>query len=43
MEGWIINKLFNVCHINQPQTIFQKQLISDGEYFVYGANGIIGK
>jgi type I restriction enzyme S subunit len=27
----------------QPKTITSKELIPDGEYFVYGANGIIGK
>ncbi len=32
-----------VCEIYQPKTISQKDLIEDGEYFVYGANGVIGK
>jgi type I restriction enzyme S subunit len=27
----------------QPKTITSKELVLDGEYFVYGANGIIGK
>ena len=32
-----------VCEIYQPKTISQKDLIEDGEYLVYGANGVIGK
>lgn len=36
-------KLLNVCNVYQPKTISTKNLISDGKYFVYGANGIIGR
>lgn len=36
-------ELGDVCKIYQPQTISQKQMMSDGEYIVFGANGIIGR
>jgi type I restriction enzyme M protein len=32
-----------VCDLYQPQTITQKDLVDDGEYLVYGANGVIGR
>ena len=36
-------KLGDICDLYQPQTITQKDLVEDGEYVVYGANGIIGR
>lgn len=36
-------KLGNICEIYQPQTIPQKDFVENGEYNVFGANGIIGK
>lgn len=42
-KGWTIAKLEEVCEMYQPHTISTKQLKSDGKYWVYGANGIIGK
>lgn len=36
-------KLGDVCDIYQPKTIATKELKSDGEYLVYGANGVIGR
>ena len=36
-------KLGDICELYQPKTITQKDLIEDGEYVVYGANGIIGR
>ena len=36
-------ELGEICEIYQPKTISQKALIENGEYLVYGANGIIGK
>lgn len=36
-------KLGDVCELYQPKTITQNDLIENGEYDVYGANGIIGK
>lgn len=35
--------LKELCEIYQPKTITKDDLIEDGEYLVYGANGIIGK
>ena len=42
-EGWSYKKLGEVCELYQPQTISTEQLVPDGQYSVYGANGIIGK
>lgn len=36
-------KLGDVCNLYQPKTITGRELIKDGEYVVYGANGIIGR
>ncbi|MBR6247463.1 MAG: restriction endonuclease subunit S [Muribaculaceae bacterium] len=41
-EGWTYKKLGEVCNLYQPKTIPQKQFVSNGEYPVYGSNGIIG-
>jgi type I restriction enzyme, S subunit len=40
---WESFKLLDICEVYQPKTISKKQLIPDGEYNVYGANGIIGR
>lgn len=42
-EGWEYKKLGEICNIYQPKTISTKELVEEGKYFVYGANGIIGK
>ena len=42
-ENWTYKKLGEVCEIYQPQTISTEMLVPDGEYLVYGANGIIGR
>lgn len=42
-EGWKYARLLDKCNVYQPQTISTKQLIEDGEYDVFGANGWIGK
>ena len=42
-EGWEYKKLGEVCDIYQPKTISSKELVEDGKYLVYGANGVIGK
>lgn len=42
-EGWEYKKLGEVCEIYQPKTLATDQLISDGKYLVYGANGVIGR
>jgi type I restriction enzyme S subunit len=40
---WEVKRLGEVAEIYQPETISQSQLHENGEYPVYGANGIIGK
>ncbi len=35
--------LGDVCDLYQPKTITQKELVDDGPYLVFGANGIIGR
>ena len=42
-EGWIVNEIGNICKLYQPKTISEKDLIEDGKYIVFGANGEIGK
>ena len=37
------HNILDVCDIYQPKTISTKEFIPDGEYSVYGANGIIGR
>ncbi len=38
-----VHKLGDVCDLYQPKTISTSQLIPDGNYPVYGANGVIGR
>jgi type I restriction enzyme, S subunit len=40
---WRMDELGKIADIYQSVTISQDQLKSDGEFLVYGANGIIGK
>jgi restriction endonuclease S subunit len=40
---WDFVELGEVCEIYQPKTIAQKEMKEDGEYLVFGANGIIGR
>ena len=40
---WPVRTLGDLCDIYQPQTISTKDLIADGKYIVYGANGPIGR
>ena len=42
-EGWIYKKLGEVCDLYQPKTISTKEMVADGKYDVFGANGVIGK
>lgn len=42
-EGWKYKKLGDVCKLYQPHTISSKEMVVDGKYNVFGANGIIGK
>ena len=39
---WSVKALSDFCEIYQPQTIGMKDMIADGQYVVYGANGPIG-
>jgi len=41
--SWVESSLGESCELYQPQTITTKDLIEDGKYLVYGANGVIGK
>jgi type I restriction enzyme S subunit len=43
MTVWPVKTLGEVCEIYQPQTIGMKDMVSDGPYVVYGANGPIGR
>jgi len=40
---WEVKRLGEVAKVYQPETISQSKLKEHGEFFVYGANGIIGK
>lgn len=42
-EGWEVKELGVICDLYQPQTISENEMNIDGEYFVYGANGIVGR
>ena len=43
MSVWIETTLGEACELYQPQTISSAELVEDGSYPVYGANGIIGR
>ena len=42
-EGWENTTLGDSCEMYQPQTIGTNELVSNGLYRVYGANGIVGR
>jgi type I restriction enzyme, S subunit len=42
-NGWVTESLGDACEIYQPQTISGREMIADGAYPVFGANGIIGR
>jgi len=42
-QGWIEKTLGDACEIYQPKTIAAKEMVEDGLYPVFGANGIIGR
>ena len=42
-NGWQEMSLGEFCEIYQPKTISRKQMIENGEYPVFGANGVIGR
>jgi type I restriction enzyme S subunit len=42
-KGWVETTLGETCEMYQPKTIGTKDLVPDGPYPVFGANGIIGR
>ncbi|MDV7105394.1 restriction endonuclease subunit S [Vibrio sp. TH_r3] len=42
-EGWSDGTLGEIAELYQPKTISEKEMIEDGEFLVYGANGIVGR
>lgn len=43
MSKWEASSLGEICNIYQPKTISKKEMIDDGIYPVFGANGVIGR
>ncbi|HPB91842.1 MAG TPA: restriction endonuclease subunit S, partial [Rugosibacter sp.] len=41
--GWSSTTLGESCDIYQPKTISTKEMVPEGAYPVFGANGIIGR
>ena len=41
--AWTATTLGDSCEMYQPKTISTKEMLEDGEYPVYGANGVIGR
>lgn len=41
--GWALHKLGDICELYQPETISSSEFVSDGQYLVYGANGVVGR
>ncbi|MEM8727227.1 MAG: N-6 DNA methylase [Chlamydiota bacterium] len=41
--SWETSTVGKICDLYQPKTITQKNLVEDGEFVVFGANGIIGR
>jgi type I restriction enzyme S subunit len=42
-DGWVEKSLGDTCEMYQPKTIGTKDLVPNGPYPVFGANGIIGR
>ncbi len=42
-KGWESSSLGELYELYQPKTITESDLKADGKYFVYGANGIVGR
>ncbi len=42
-DRWVVKSLGQTCEMYQPKTIGSKDLVPDGPYPVFGANGIIGR
>jgi type I restriction enzyme S subunit len=43
VEKWSVSTLGDTCDLYQPKTISRKEMVEDGRYLVYGANGVIGR
>lgn len=41
--GWTVSTLGESCEMYQPKTITAKEMMQDGPYPVFGANGVIGR
>lgn len=42
-NGWEVKSLGEIADLYQPATLSEKELNKNGQFLVYGANGIIGK
>jgi type I restriction enzyme, S subunit len=42
-KGWVERSLGETCEMYQPKTIGTKDLVPNGPYPVFGANGVIGR
>ncbi len=42
-EGWVEKRLGETCEMYQPKTIGTKDLVPNGPFPVFGANGVIGR
>lgn len=42
-NSWAWCRLLEICKVYQPKTISTRQMVVDGEFVVFGANGIIGR
>jgi type I restriction enzyme, S subunit len=42
-KGWKTETLGDICEMYQPKTISGKDMVEDGAYVVFGANGVIGR
>lgn len=41
--NWEVIKIIYLVDLYQPKTLSEKNFVKNGKYYVYGANGIIGK
>jgi len=42
-KGWQTKTLGEMCEMYQPKTISGKEMVADGAFPVFGANGVIGR
>ena len=42
-EGWAVKKLNSIANLYRPEILPSNLMKEDGKYFVYGANGIVGR